>query len=287
MTFSAHPHSRSAAFTKQRPGAAALSQEGAKKQTQAPLKTVLITGGGSGIGLETAKLLLRSGGYRVILLGKNRERLEEALHQLEADPDTASLLVCDLAQPAQIRAAVERLESSHQGLYGLVNNAGIYPFGGLATTTETSWDETFAVNLKAAFLLTRGLAPLLTKNPEGGRVVNVSSTAGLLPNHFALAYSVSKAALIALTRTLAKELGKENVTVNCICPGIVKSPLHEAYHQSVSELEEFYAKRGASFPLGRVGEPADVAGAIRFFLGPEASWVTGDVLVIDGGRLLL
>ena len=117
--------------------------------------------------------------------------------------------------------------------------------------------------------------------------MNVSSTAGILPNHFALAYSVSKGALIHLTRTLAKELGKDNITINCVCPGIVRSPLHEAYHQSKTELEEFYAKRGAAFPLGRVGEPKDVAGAIRFFLGEDAAWVTGDVFVVDGGRLLL
>jgi NAD(P)-dependent dehydrogenase (short-subunit alcohol dehydrogenase family) len=93
--------------------------------------------------------------------------------------------------------------------------------------------------------------------------------------------------MVHLTKTLAKELGKDNITINCVCPGIVRTPMHETYHRNETELEAFYAKRGAAFPLGRVGEPRDVAGAIRFFLGDDAAWVTGDVLVVDGGRLLL
>lgn len=252
-----------------------------------PLKTVLITGAASGIGLETAKLLLENGNYRLILLGRAREKLEEAASSLGGISDQVSIAVCDLKDSAQIQKTIERLSGTYKGIYGLVNNAGTYPFGGIHTTTEEAWDETFDVNLKAAFLLIQGVVKAMAKNPDGGRIVNVSSTAGLLPNHFALAYSVSKAALIHLTRTLAKELGKDNITVNCICPGIVRTPLHDAYHQSQSEVEEFYAKRGATFPLGRVGEPRDVAGAIRFFLGEDAAWVTGDVFIVDGGRLLL
>ena len=93
--------------------------------------------------------------------------------------------------------------------------------------------------------------------------------------------------MIHMTKTLAKELGKDGITVNCVAPGVVRTPLHASYHTSQSELEEFYAKRGASFPLGRVGVPRDVAGAIGFLLSKEASWITGDVLVTDGGRLLL
>jgi NAD(P)-dependent dehydrogenase (short-subunit alcohol dehydrogenase family) len=251
------------------------------------MKTVIITGGGSGIGYETARLLLKSEGYRVALLGKNREKLEAAADQLGGASEVVSIYSCDLRDTSQIKKTVHKIASHHKGIYGLVNNAGVYPFGGLTDTSEQSWDETLDLNLKAPFLLTQQVAELMAKNPEGGRVVNVSSTAGILPNQLALAYSVSKAGLIHLTKTLAKELGKNQITVNCICPGVVKSPLHEAYHQTDSELDEFYAKRGASLPLGRVGEAHEVAAAIRFFLSAEAAWVTGDVFVIDGGRLLV
>jgi NAD(P)-dependent dehydrogenase (short-subunit alcohol dehydrogenase family) len=248
------------------------------------LKTVIVTGGGSGIGYATAQLLLETGLYRVVLLGRERTKLEEAVKTLGAG---ASLVACDVRDGAQIRKAVERIASQHKGIYGLVNNAGIYPFGGISSTSEQMWDEAMAVNLKGPFLLIQAVTEVMVKSRESGRIVNVSSTAGILPNHFALAYSVSKGALVHLTKTLAKELGRDNITINCVCPGIVRSPLHEAYHQSQIELEEFYAKRGAAFPLGRVGEPRDVAGAIRYFLSEDAAWVTGDVLVVDGGRLLL
>lgn len=251
------------------------------------LKTVIITGGGSGIGLATAELLLQTQEYRVMLLGRDRGKLEEAQKKLGGTPDTVGIVACDVRDAGQIKKAVEKIANQYKGIYGLVNNAGIYPFGGIANTTEEAWDEAMSVNLKGPFFLIQAVAEHMARSRTGGRIVNVSSTAGLLPNHFALAYSVSKGAMVHLTKTLAKELGKDNITINCVCPGIVRSPLHEAYHRSESELEEFYAKRGAAFPLGRVGEPRDVAGAIRFFLGDDAAWVTGDVFVVDGGRLLL
>jgi NAD(P)-dependent dehydrogenase (short-subunit alcohol dehydrogenase family) len=251
------------------------------------LKTVIITGAGSGIGLDSARLLLETGGYRLVLLGRDRAKLEEAAKSLGEYSDYISFFSCDLRESAQIKSTVQKIIDTHRGIYGLVNNAGIYPFGGVANTTEAAWDEAMDVNLKAPFFLIQAVAEQMAKNPDGGRIVNISSTAGILPNHFALAYSVSKAALNHLTRTLAKELGKDNITVNCICPGIVRTPLHDQYHHNTTELEEFYAKRGATFPLGRVGEPRDVATAVKFFLSEDASWVTGDIFVVDGGRLLL
>ncbi len=255
--------------------------------TNKTLKTVVITGAASGIGFDTAKLLIEGGGYRVVLVGRDGEKLQAAAKELGGPSDSVLPMVCDLRDAQQIQKAVEKITATHKAIYGLVNNAGTYPFGGIAATTEAIWDEAMDVNLKGPFLFTQALVPFLIKSQDGARIVNVSSTAGLLPNHFALAYSVSKGALIHMTRTLAKELGKDGITVNCVCPGIVKTPLHEAYHTSTAELENFYAKRGSTFPLGRVGEPRDVSAAIRFFLSPEASWVTGDVCVVDGGRLLL
>ncbi len=257
------------------------------KNTEKGLQTVIITGGATGIGFETAKALLQTEKYKVVLVGRDISALNEASRSLESSSDLVSVFECDLRDPAQIKKTAEKILANHKSIYGLVNNAGVYPFGGILNTTMEIWDEAFDVNLRAAFLLSQKLIPQMAKNPAGGRIVNVSSTAGILPNHFALAYSVSKAALIQFTKTLAKEVGKDGITVNCVCPGIVRSPLHEGYHQSQSELEEFYARRGSAFPMGRVGEPSDIGGAIRFFLSSDASWVTGDTFIIDGGRLLL
>jgi NAD(P)-dependent dehydrogenase (short-subunit alcohol dehydrogenase family) len=250
-------------------------------------KTVVITGGSSGIGLESAKLILKDPEFKVVIIGRDPDKLADAVTHLDADESRIFTLQADLSDSRQLKKAAEKIISSQKNLYGLINNAGIYPFGGVTTTTEESWNQTMDLNLKAPFLLIQELAPHLARHPSGGRVINVSSTAGILPNHFALAYSVSKSALIHLTKTLAKELGKDNITVNCVCPGIVKTPIHESYHATETELEEFYARRGAAFPLGRVGESKDIAGSIRFLLSEEASWITGSVSVIDGGRLLL
>ena len=218
------------------------------------------------MGRETAKQLKRDGHYRLILLGRLEARMETALKELGAGPDEISTYVCDLGNADEIQATVKRIQAAHKSLWGLVNNAGIYPFGNLSSTTSESWDETMNVNIKAPFLLCKAFAPLIAKGRSGGRIVNISSTAGILPNHFALAYSVSKAAMIQLSRTLAKELGKDGITVNCICPAIVRSPIHEAYHATRKELEEFYQKYGARYPLGRGGEPADIAPTLKFFL---------------------
>lgn len=247
-------------------------------------RTVVITGGGSGIGAATAKLL-HTLDYRLVLIGKDREGLVAIQKELGSDPDRVSIFDCDLAVAKDTQKTAEKIASSFKEIYGLVNNAGVYPFGGLLTTDAQGWDDCLSTNLRAAFLLAKGLAPEMARAGKG-RIVNVSSTAGLLPNHFALAYSVSKAGLIQLTKTLAKELGPQGITVNCICPGIVRSPLHKAYHRNEQDLETFYGKRGSAYPMGRVGNPEDVAHGIRFFLEEESSWVTGDVMVMDGGRLL-
>lgn len=256
-------------------------------ESNAAAKTILITGGATGIGFDSARLLLEDDQHRVVLIGRDGAQLKEAARSLEKGPDWISTYECDLSDMNQIQKTAEKIGAQHKNIYGLVNNAGVYPFGGLLNTTLEVWDQAMDVNLRAAFLMTQKVVPLITKNGAGGRIVNISSTAGILPNHFAMAYSVSKAALIQFTRTIAKELGKDGITVNCICPGIVRSPLHEEYHQSTSELEEFYARRGSTFPLGRVGEPRDIAGTVRFLLSDDAAWITGDVLIQDGGRLLL
>ncbi|RYZ66146.1 MAG: SDR family oxidoreductase, partial [Proteobacteria bacterium] len=183
-----------------------------------PSHSIVITGGTSGIGLTIAKVLLGNPIYKVILVGRDPDHIRDAKAELGAVKtfqDRYSFYECDLADSKAISELSHKITATHRDLYALVNNAGTYPFGGLETTDEAAWDHTFQVNLKAAFLLTKQLTPAISRNNQGGRIINISSTAGILPNHFALAYSVSKAALIHLTKTLAKELGRDSITVNC------------------------------------------------------------------------
>lgn len=255
--------------------------------TKNQLKTVIITGGSSGIGLDAARQLLETKDYRLVIIAKEPDGIEKAAKDLDSYKDRVTFFQCDISDTAKLRDVTEKILNSHPFIYGLVNCAGIYPFGGLSDTTESTWEHVMNINLKAAFLLTQKLSAAMVRGRQGGRIVNVSSTAGLLPNHFALAYSVSKAALIAFTKTIAKELGKDGITANCVCPGIVRTPMHDAYHKGDKELNQFYLKRGAAYPMGRVGEPSDVTASIKFFLSEEASWITGDVMIVDGGRLLI
>jgi len=250
-------------------------------------KTIVVTGGATGIGLEAVKTLVADGQYNIVVIPKNRAQMEAAAKELQEFRKNLSFFTCDISDPEQVRMTVGKIAATQKCLYGLVNNAGIYPFGGLLNTTVAQWDKTMDVNLRGAFLMTQGMIPLMQENELGaGRIINISSTAGIMPNHHALSYSVSKAALIAFTKTIAKEIGPFGFTANCICPGIVRSPMHENYHQTDTALEDFYYRRGSSFPMGRVGEPKDVASAIKFFMSEDASWVTGETFILDGGRLL-
>lgn len=247
------------------------------------VRTVVITGGSTGIGFEIAKLLNENDSYELVLISKEKAKLDHALTLLPSKK-RVSAFACDVGDPKQVEVTCKKILAIHDSVYGLINNAAIYPFGGLENTTLDSWDLTMNVNLKAPFLFSQLLLPAMSKN--GGRIINISSTAAMIPNHFALAYSVSKAALNQLTKTLAKEIGNKKITVNCICPGIVKTGMHEEYHKSKTDLNEFYARRGSQYPMGRVGEPHDVAVAVKFLLSDEAGWITGDVMVVDGGRAL-
>src|SRR3954470_4860604 len=142
-------------------------------------KVVVITGGDSGIGLETARLLLSTGDYRLALVSRDRNKLEEAQKALDPKGDFVSIFPCDLRDSAQIKKTMDRVVQVHSSIYGLVNNAGVYPFGGIDNTTEQGWDDAMMVNLKAPFLIIQAAAEAMRRSEGGARIVNVSSTAGI------------------------------------------------------------------------------------------------------------
>lgn len=234
---------------------------------------ILISGASSGIGLETARRVV-SEGAEVCLVARDPERLQAAAAEFGG---SAWHVACDVADPSSVAALAAEVGARWPGLDGLVNNAGIAPMAGVDDTTTEVWDETFDINVRGPFLLCRELSSLL----HGGRspsVVNVSSTLAEKAIPGMAAYNASKAALNQLTRSLALEWAPD-VRVNAVMPAVIETPIHALRGLSPDQVQEM-----AGFhPLGRVGQPGDVASLILFLLSDQSSWMTGAVIPIDGG----
>jgi NAD(P)-dependent dehydrogenase (short-subunit alcohol dehydrogenase family) len=236
-------------------------------------KRVVISGGGSGIGLETARILV-SDGAEVALLGRRTEPLEAAAGELG---ESAVPWTCDVSDPAAVRSIAERAKERWGAVDGLVNNAGIAPMASLDDSSDSLWDETFAINVRGPFLLCRELGPLL-RSGAAPSVVNVSSSLAEKAIPGMAAYNSSKAALNQMTRSLALEWAP-GVRVNAVMPAVVDTPIHSGRGMSSEDVQQM----GAMHPLGRIGQPQDVAALIVFLLSDESSWMTGTVIPIDGG----
>lgn len=238
-------------------------------------KRVIISGASSGIGLATAKMLAEAGA-EVGLVARRAEALEAAVTEVGGTSWGRS---CDVSDPADVRALVDEANTRWGAVDGLVNNAGIAPMATLDATSDEVWDEAFAVNVRGPFLLCRELGPLLALGSSPA-VVNVSSTLAERAIPGMAAYNATKAALNQLTRSLALEWAP-GVRVNAVMPAVVDTPIHAARGMSSGQVQEM----GGIHPLGRVGQPNDVATAIAFLLSDASSWMTGAIIPIDGGML--
>ena len=218
------------------------------------------------------------------LLGRDRGALEETGREVEGRGARAGVMVADLADTAQCRAAVDEAVAFGSRLDVLVNAAGIIASGDLASTTEEAWTEMMRINLDGVFVLMQASLPYL--QATGGNVVNVSSVTGLRAFPGVLAYCVSKAGLDQLTRCAALELAGSGVRVNAVNPGVVVSNLHRRSGMQEDAYEAFLEHSKTTHPLGRVGQPQDIADAIVYLASDQAGWVTGVTLSLDGGRHL-
>jgi len=243
-------------------------------------KTALITGAGTGIGRAIALAYLREGA-RVALVGRRKEPLEAIAREAG---DTVLVLTGDVSKQADIDHMLAETAARFGGLHVLVNNAGVLHIGTAEQITEAEWDETFAINVRGLWLLSRAVLPYMRK-VGGGSIVNVASVLGINGARNRASYAPSKGAVILLTKCMAIDHGAENIRVNAICPSFIETDLTAEVIRQAPDPSAVRRERIGVHPIGRLGQPEDIAGLAVYLASDESSWVTGATMPVDGGYL--
>jgi NAD(P)-dependent dehydrogenase (short-subunit alcohol dehydrogenase family) len=246
-------------------------------------KRVLVSGGSSGIGLATARRFLEEGS-RVFLTGLDPREVDGALAGLRPSGEVSGL-ACDVSLEADVAPMMAAALGALSGIDVLINNAGTARREAFLAIAPGDWDRIIAVNLRGMFLVAQAVSRHMVERGGGGVIINMSSTNGLAGEEDYAHYNASKGGVLLLTKTMAVELGKHGIRVNALCPGYIRTPLNEAISASMGggAFEADYAR--ARIPLGRAGQPGEVAAAYAFLASEDASFIHGTALVVDGGQL--
>jgi 3-oxoacyl-[acyl-carrier protein] reductase len=244
-------------------------------------KVALVTGGSRGIGRAIAVALGRRGARVIINYATRADAARETAAAVEAAGGQAAIAAFDVADSAAVADAVKAIGKDHGGLDILVNNAGVAINGLVLRFSDEQWQKTLAVNLGGAFHCIRAAASLLLRAKAAGRIINITSVVGESGNAGQVAYAASKAGLIGLTMSTARELASRGITCNAIAPGYIETDM-TADHLPEAQRSKLLE----SIPLGKIGRPEDVADAAAFLAGPEAAYITGQVLRVNGGMLM-
>lgn len=239
-------------------------------------QVALVTGGSRGIGKSICERLAKDGA-RVAVVARDAGRAQDVAAQLPGEGHKG--YACDVSDAAAVDALVKQVEQDMGSIDILVNNAGVTADNLLVRIDDAAWQKVIDTNLKGAFNLTRAAARGMMRRRKG-RIINISSVVGLTGNAGQANYAASKAGLIGMTKAVAKELASRNILVNAVAPGFIETEM-------TAELSE--AARTSllgQIALGKLGSPDDVAGVVRFLSGPDAAYITGQVLVVDGGMVM-
>ena len=242
-------------------------------------KVAMVTGAGGGVGRAISKRLA-SEGCKVTLIGRSRDKLTKVASEI-GDKKNVLTVATDITREAEVLSAIEQTISSFDRIDILVNNAGMItdpaPFH---ETSDDQWNELINTNLIGTFRMTKSAIPVMMKT-GGGNIVNVSSVLGIrsIPKVPLTVYGVTKAGVIMFTKSIAVEYGQYGIRCNCVCPSTIRSSIIEPY------LQDENAKKvlESTFPLRRIGEPEDIAGAVAYLSSDDARWITGSVIMVDGG----
>ena len=246
-------------------------------------KRALVTGAASGMGRATAELFAAEG-TRVVLVDIDGGAVERVAQALRGSSAEAVAVACDVASSADVKRAIDTAVDSFGGLDVVVNCAGVIRRASVVETTEQEWDRVMAVNIGSVFLTGKHAVPVMAAG-GGGSIVNISSGWGLKGGPDASSYCASKGAVVNLTRAMAIDHGPQGIRVNCICPGDTDTPMLRSEARQLGRDEAAFLAESADRPLNRLGTGEDIARAVRYFASDDSAWVTGSVLVVDGGGL--
>lgn len=244
-------------------------------------RTVVVTGGGGGIGGASCRRFAQEGA-QVAVLDRNLESAQATASAIQTESGIAQAWYCDITDRASVDAAIAQVAQAFGDIDVLVNNAGWDVFKPFTKTVSSEWERLIAINLIGPLNMHHAILPGMVERRRG-RIVNIASDAARVGSSGEAVYAACKGGLVSLSKTLAREHARHGITVNVVCPGPTDTALFNEFKMGAANPEKLVEAFSRSIPLGRIGQPADLPGAIAFFASDDAAYVTGQVLSVSGG----